>query len=63
MPYTVKFTSTALEYLRFVLAPIDYFALEVELLRNNQEFMDYLDEISQQKATISLAEVEKELGL
>ncbi len=45
------------------LAPIDDFALEVELLRNNKEFMAYLDELSQQKATISLEEVEKELGL
>jgi len=47
----------------FVLAPVDDFDLEVELLRRNPEFMAYLDELSEQKATIPLAEVEKELGL
>ncbi len=46
----------------FVLAAIDDFDLEVELLRNNKEFMAYLDEVSNQEATISLEEVEKELG-
>jgi len=48
---------------RFVLAPIDEFALEVELLKNNKEFMAYLDEISKEKATITLEDVEKRLGL
>ncbi len=47
----------------FVLAAIDDFDLEVELLRNDKEFMAYLDELSDQEATISLEEVEKELGL
>lgn len=47
----------------FVLAPVDEFALEVELLRDNEEFMAYLDELFKQEATISLEEVEKELGL
>ncbi len=47
----------------FVLAPIGEFDLEIELLRNNKEFMDYLDELSKQKATIPLVEVERELGL
>ncbi len=47
----------------FVLAPIDEFDLEIELLRNNPEFMAYLDGLSSQKATISIEEVEKELGL
>ena len=47
----------------FVLAPIDEFALEVELLRQNEEFMAYLDGLFQQEATIPLAEVERELGL
>lgn len=47
----------------FVLAPVDEFALEVELLRDNAEFMAYLDELFKQEATISLEEVEKELGL
>jgi len=47
----------------FVLAAIDDFDLEIHLLRNNKEFMAYLDELSDQEATISLEEVEKELGL
>jgi len=37
--------------------------LEVELLQNNKEFMAYLDDISKEKATITLEEVEKRLGL
>jgi hypothetical protein len=41
----------------------DEFELEVELLRNNKEFMAYLDELSAQQATISLEEVEKILEL
>jgi len=47
----------------FVLAPVDEFALEVELLRSNTEFMRYLDELSEQEATIPLAQVERELDL
>lgn len=47
----------------FVLAPVDEFALEVELLRNNKEFMAYLDDLSKQEATVSLEEAERELGL
>ncbi len=48
---------------RFVLSLVDEFALEIELLRNNEEFMTYLDELFSQEATIPLEEVEKELGL
>jgi hypothetical protein len=47
----------------FVLASIDEFDLEVELLRNNAEFMGYLDELSKHQATLSVEDVEKELGL
>ena len=47
----------------FLLGPVDDFALEVELLRNNVEFMSYLDELSDEEATIPLSEVEAELGL
>ncbi|OQX28131.1 MAG: hypothetical protein BWK80_01610 [Desulfobacteraceae bacterium IS3] len=46
----------------FVVSPIDDFALEVELLQNNKEFMAYLDEISKEKASITLEDVEKRLG-
>lgn len=48
---------------KFILSRVDEFALEVELLRNNKEFMAYLDELSEQEATIPLSEVEKELKL
>jgi hypothetical protein len=48
---------------RFVLTLVDEFALEVELLRNNDEFMAYLDELSEQEATIPLEDVEENLGL
>ena len=48
---------------QFVLTLVDEFSLEVESLQNNPEFMAYLDELFSQEATISLEEVEKELGL
>ena len=51
------------EHAEFVLSAVDEFELEVELLRNNQEFMAYLDELSTQKATIPLEEVERMLDL
>ncbi len=48
---------------KFIVAPVDEFDLEVESLRNNKEFMAYLDEISAQEATIPLEDVEKTLDL
>jgi hypothetical protein len=45
------------------IPPVDEFDLEVESLRNNKEFMAYLDEIFAQEATIPLADVEKTLDL
>jgi len=47
----------------FVLAPSDEFDMEVELLRNNKEFMAYLDGLFKQKATIPLEDIEKEFGV
>ena len=47
----------------FVLTTVDEFDLEVELLRNNREFMTYLEELSNKKATISIDDVEKKLNL
>lgn len=44
----------------FVPAPIDEFDMEVELLRNNQEFMAYPDGLFKQKATIPLEDIEKD---
>ena len=47
----------------FALAPVDEFAVEVEILKSNPEFMAFLKELSQEKATISLSSLRKELGL
>lgn len=47
----------------FVLASIDDFDAEVNLLRNNQEFMSFLKTLSQEPATISLGQLREELGL
>lgn len=47
----------------FVLSIIDEFDVEVESLRRNKEFMEFLHELSQEEATISLVELRKELGV
>jgi hypothetical protein len=47
----------------FAVAPVDDFDVEVELLKNNPEFMTFLKQLSQEKATISLQELRGELGL
>ena len=47
----------------FALSPVDDFDVEVELLKNNHEFMDFLKQLSQEKATISLQDLRKELAL
>jgi hypothetical protein len=47
----------------FALAPVDDFDVEVELLKKNPEFMSFLKELSQEKATISLKSLRTELGL
>ena len=47
----------------FALLPVDDFDVEVELLKNNPEFMDFLKQLSQEKATISLQDLRKELAL
>lgn len=39
------------------------FAVEVESLRRNQAFMEFLQTLSQEKAVISLDELRKELNL
>jgi hypothetical protein len=46
----------------FALAPIDDFELEVEQLKHNTDFMTYLRQLSEEKATISLEELRKELA-
>ena len=46
----------------FALSPVDEFAVEVELLKNNREFMALLKQLSQEHATISLQDLRKELA-
>jgi hypothetical protein len=47
----------------FALTRVDDFDLEVELLKNNTEFMAFLRQGSQEDATISLEDLRKELDL
>ena len=47
----------------FALSLVDDFDVEVELLKNNPEFMDFLKQLSQEKATISLQDLREELAL
>ena len=44
-------------------AQLDGFDVEVELLKNNPEFMALMNELSQEKAAISLQDLRKDLGL
>jgi hypothetical protein len=47
----------------FALSQVDDFEVEVELLKNNPEFLALLRQLSQEKATISLSDLRKELDL
>jgi hypothetical protein len=47
----------------FALSQVDDFDVEVELLKNNPEFMALLKKLSQEEATISLEDLRKELAL
>jgi len=47
----------------FALSQVDDFELEVELLKNNTEFMSFLKQLSQEEPTISLQDLCKELDL
>jgi len=47
----------------FAVAEVDEFAVEVELLKNNPEFMSFLRQRSQENSTVSLEELRQELGL
>jgi hypothetical protein len=46
----------------FALAQIDDFELEVEQLKHNVDFMAYLRQLSEEKASISLEELREELA-
>ena len=47
----------------FALSSVDDFDVEVELLKNNLEFMAFLRQLSQEETTISLQDLRKELAL
>jgi phosphoserine phosphatase len=49
--------------LEFILAEINNFDDEIELTRQNQELMAFLNDRGQQTKTISAAEVRARLGL
>lgn len=46
----------------FALVPLDDFELEVEQLKHNADFMAYLRGLSEEKVSISLDELRKELA-
>lgn len=47
----------------FALSQVDDFDVEVELLKNNPEFMAFLKQLGQERGAISLQDLRKELGL
>ena len=47
----------------FLLAELDDFDREIELTRENKQLMKLLDERSKEKATVSLQEAKKRLGI
>lgn len=47
----------------FAVSQVDEFDWEVELLKSNPEFMALMEELSQEKATISSRQLREELGL
>ncbi len=47
----------------FAMSHVDDFDVEVELLKNNPEFMALMKQMSQEKAAISLQDLREELGL
>jgi len=47
----------------YILAEVDDFDREIELVRQNKALMKYLGQREQEKATIPLDDIEKELGL
>lgn len=47
----------------FALSPVDEFAVEMEMLKNNPEFMAYLKQRSEERVAISLEELRGELAV
>lgn len=46
----------------FALSQVDDLDVEVQLLKNNPEFMAFLKQLSQENGTISLQDLRKELA-
>jgi hypothetical protein len=47
----------------FALAQLDDFEVEVELLRNNPDFLSFLRQLSREDASISLTDLRTELAV
>jgi hypothetical protein len=47
----------------FALAQLDDFDVEVELLRNNPDFLSFLRQLSREDASIPLEDLRKELSV
>lgn len=47
----------------FILAEVDNFDRELELTRQNEELMDFLDRRSEKEETYTLEEVKQQLGI
>ena len=47
----------------FALAHLDDFEVEVELLRNNPDFLSFLLQLSREDASISIEDLRKELAV
>jgi hypothetical protein len=47
----------------FAVAQLDDFEVEVELLRNNPDFLSFLRQLSREEASISLEDLRKEPAL
>jgi hypothetical protein len=63
MAFDIEFTQSAADHVRSHQSHVDDFDLEVELLKNNSEFMQFLQQRSQENAAISLGDLRKELEL
>jgi hypothetical protein len=48
---------------QFIVSAVDDFDLEIARTRKNRELMAFLEERARQPATITLEEIERELGL
>lgn len=47
----------------YALSQVDDFDVEVEILKNNPEFIAFMRQLSQEKVAISLQDLQAELGL